>query len=249
MNKLIVVFGLPRTGTTWSFNATKKMLEKKGENFQSGFAHKPSVNWVENPETLLMKTHTPWRMDELSNLVEKGAGKLIMSVRDPGQTVLSQIRVFKSKNKKVYRKQMLERIVSQYDKYEKSLDDFPEFLIIDEWNIEQDPHSICKQINSYCDINNKHVSDVARALSKEQVANFVKNRFDEDADFSEFDEDSHWHAHHIREEPYEVEWKPEEWQLIIEGNVLIEKIKKKRESVERSHPSQSNNLINSYLSA
>jgi hypothetical protein len=94
MNRLIVVFGIQRTGTTWCFNATKKMLEKRSDSFQSGFANKPSVNWVENPETVLIKTHTPWRMNELENLVEKGAGRIIMSVRDPGQTVLSQIRVF-----------------------------------------------------------------------------------------------------------------------------------------------------------
>ena len=245
-----MVFGLPRTGTTWAFNVAKEMLNNT--DFQSGFAVKPSVNWVENPETVLLKTHTPWRLDELGNLLENGAGRLIMSVRNPGDTAMSQMRVMKSQGKKPKRLETLEKMAAQYQKYLNAFAKYPEYLVIDESEINSKTLEICQSINSYCEFENARVKKIAESFTKDAVANTIQ-KISEDrgwrGTFNEYDHNTHWHANHLHNGEYTVEWSPAEQQLIRQINKMIDQFKNNNNVRERTWSPNAHNLISSYISA
>lgn len=245
-----MVFGLPRTGTTWAFNVAREML--KGKDFNSGFADKPSVNWVEDPQIVLLKTHTPWRLDELGNLLESGAGRLIMSVRNPGDTVLSQMRVMQSQGRRTNRMKMLETLASDYERYLRAFAKYPEYMVIDEAEINSKTLEICKSINSYCEFENKSVTSIAKNFTKDAVAENIANISKENGwrgKFEEYDEETHWHANHLHNGEYAVEWSPAEKQLISQINKMIDKFKNNNNLRERTWSPNAHNLISSYISA
>ena len=250
MNKFIMVFGLPRTGTTWSFNVAKEML--KGKDFNSGFAEKPSVNWVEDPQIVLLKTHTPWRLDELGNLLESGAGRLIMSVRNPGDTVLSQIRVMQSQGRRPKRMQLLEKLASDYERYLRAFANYPQYLVIDEAEINSKTLEICQSINSYCEFENAYVKKIAENYHKDLVSQTIRDIRNErgwKGTFDEYDEETHWHANHLHDGEYAVEWKPSEQQLIKQINKMIDQFKNNNNFRERTWSPNAHNIISSYISA
>lgn len=245
-----MVFGLPRTGTTWAFNVAREML--KGKDFNSGFASRPSVNWIEDPQVVLLKTHTPWRLDELGNLLESGAGRMIMSVRNPGDTVLSQMRVIKSQGRKPKRMELLEQLALNYERYLRAFSDYPQYLVIDEAEINSKTLEICQSINLYCEFENRSVKKITENYYKDMVSQTIQNISEErnwQGMFDEYDEETHWHANHLHDKDYVVEWSPAEHQLIAQIDKMIDKFKNNDNFRERTWSPQAHNLISSYISA
>lgn len=252
MQKFVMVFGLPRTGTTWAFNVCREMLKQNNVDFSSGFAYRPSVNWVDDPEVVLLKTHSPWRLNELHNLLESGAGRMIMSVRDPATTVLSQMRVIKSQGKRPKRMQLLEQLASDYERYLHAFADYPQYLVIDEAEIDSKALEICKSINSYCDFENKSLASIAKDFSKDNVSAHISYMATKEGwmgSFDEYDPETHWHANHLHYGEYQVLWSPAEEQLIRQIDKMIDKFKNNNNLRERKWSPDAHNLINSYISA
>jgi hypothetical protein len=250
MNKFVMVFGLPRTGTTWAFNVAREML--KGKDFNSGFVSRPSVNWVEDPQIVLLKTHTPWRLDELGNLLESGAGRMIMSVRNPGDTVLSQMRVIRSQGRKPKRMELLEQLASNYERYLRAFSDYPQYLVVDEAEINSKTLEICQSINSYCEFESRSLKKIAESFTKSSVSEKIKGIAVEQGwqgTFDEFDKETHWHANHLHNKEYVVEWSPAEHQLIAQIDKMIDKFKNNNNVRERTWSPNAHNLISSYISA
>ncbi|WP_176502213.1 sulfotransferase domain-containing protein [Novosphingobium sp. Chol11] len=92
---IVLCAGLPRSGSTWIYNAVLELCKKHGnatglytdafpENFQ---------DLIKSNHTLVIKTHTP--SEALCDLVRFVGGKPIISVRDPRDCVVSLMEVFK----------------------------------------------------------------------------------------------------------------------------------------------------------
>lgn len=254
MEKFIMVFGLPRTGTTWAFNVVKSMLDAEKTNYQSGFAVKPSVNWVDNPDTVLVKTHTPWRTDEFGSLLESGSARLIMSVRNPQDAIASQVRVMRSQGKRPKKTELIEKMLVQYQNYSRAFANYPKYIVIDEADIENDAITICNGINSYCNfsLSNKTIKDIASQYTRENVAEKINNLAQDkkwQGNFNEYDSNTHWHDNHISNENNDIEWSGVDKQLFIQINKLIDQFKNNSNIRERIWSPNAHNLINSYISS
>jgi hypothetical protein len=93
--KAIICAGLYGSGSTWTFNLMRGLLEAGGRDFVSEyFEHKIPMAWLESharAPTLLMKTHKP--CDILVGCALQGA-PVVLTVRDPRDAVASLMTRF-----------------------------------------------------------------------------------------------------------------------------------------------------------
>lgn len=91
---VILCAGLPRSGSTWIYNAALELCRKHGntvglyaDDFPENFAE-----LIDGSDTLVIKSHTP--STSLCHLVRFVGGKSIISIRDPRDCVVSLMEVF-----------------------------------------------------------------------------------------------------------------------------------------------------------
>lgn len=252
MNKIILTFGFPRTGTTWAFNAVRMIAKKNSVNFKSGFSPSAPVDWINDEDTIILKTHSPWRTNELENIMNAGAAKLIFSVRDAASTVVSQKRIMRSLGIEAKFLKLLEDLSFQYDVCIKNFANFPQYLIIDESEIINKNTSLCNDIQEYCELGNENVSDIAEKLTKDNISFHIDKITEKNSwtkTFTEVDWETQWHANHIWKNPEKINWKPAEIGLIEEINKKIQKIKDINSSKDKKEVSEnSQSMILEYLS-
>lgn len=91
---VILCAGLPRSGSTWIYNATLELCKKYG-NAIGIYADDFPENLkelIKNNNTIVIKSHTP--SQSLQELIRFIGGKSIISVRDPRDCVVSLMEVF-----------------------------------------------------------------------------------------------------------------------------------------------------------
>ena len=91
---IVVIAGMPRSGSTFSFNVARELLNARGE--VATFATNSLLEVISNPRAeshLIIKTHAP---DHLTNsLLKKDEFPCICTVRKPEDAIASWMQVFR----------------------------------------------------------------------------------------------------------------------------------------------------------
>lgn len=97
MGSLIIDYGLPRTGTTWVFNAAINILNEQGLSIRSFCASSESerlpINEYPSVDAIVVKAQKLQHVNSACKTVESQRIRILLTLRDPGDTILSRIRV------------------------------------------------------------------------------------------------------------------------------------------------------------
>jgi hypothetical protein len=238
MKQIIMVFGVPRTGTTWAFNVAKGLLQQAGEPYCSGFANDPPVAWATSP-TVLLKTHKPWRPSLFAELMQHRAAHLIFTVRNAEDTILSLYRVMRDQLPSADRMEVLTLLHQRYLALEAYFAHLPRFVVVDEGEIATRPVEICRAIGDYCGIRTDEATlkEVANRLRKEQVAvaiDAMAGARQWQRAFGDYDDATQWHANHVSQQGYSYDWSAQESRRLDDINQVIASIK--RAAAEKDTP-------------
>jgi len=218
--KLIICFGHPRSGSTWPFNVTSQLIDATTYSYHKCFVNKKGKGLesakkdIKNKDFLIIKTHN---IKILKLIIENLSYRskdcfFILSLRDPLQTVLSQIRIknINQENLKPTKEQvqsMLEAYNSYFQKMKTEIIPFFNPLIIDEQLIDNHfSSSVVQLINIY--IFNSKIpsylsSEIAQKFSSQSIKNFLQDTFGNTKKrFEYYDPVSHFHAGHIKNDDY-----------------------------------------------
>lgn len=227
MPTLIITHGLSRTGTTWSFNVCRKLLSQAQLPYSSAFAFNPPVSFARSDAIFLLKTHSLWRPNILHALLAADAARLVVSVRDPGQTALSLLRVQNRPLSDESISSALRDMLNQYLRMRDIVAKCATYITIDESEIQTNGNGLVERINDYCNFGVNEVTDITSSMSKESdqqsISELAKTR-GWLGSFWEWDEESQWHANHVSSISYDYAWSAENQELISAMQVVIDEI-------------------------
>ncbi|MCP9928480.1 ATP-binding protein [Cyanobium sp. CH-040] len=239
MGPLIIVYGLPRTGTTWTFNAAINILRQKTANVRSFYAkpglEKLPIDACPTADSVVIKTHKLQHVNTACQQAEPQRIRILLALRDPGDTILSRIRVgiagkdsTGTTDTDVTRK--LQRLRQAYRRMEKALQTTPRIFIVDEAHIESGSVEILRSLSRYIGhpIDPDAASRLAHSLSRKVIAQSINEaniNLDRKGVFNEFDRATHWHANHIRSHDYSHRWSSRDRRIINRTLRIHERIK------------------------
>lgn len=91
-NKIICISGMPRSGSTFSFNISREILSKYGDIFIIYTDSYEDVKELINKKNLLIKSHNPDHI--ITNLIKTGEFTCICTIRKPEDAIVSLMGVF-----------------------------------------------------------------------------------------------------------------------------------------------------------
>lgn len=221
MNRLVIVYGLPRTGTTWAFNAVMTILKSEGSAVQGIYAG-PSTDRAilgrySDATSLVIKTHRLRHLRMAAEEVKGAKLRILLSMRDPGETILSQLRVGIVRQNAASTTSHdviphLKRLLRSYRRIRQELKATPKALIIDEQSINASGARIIQDIAQYIQVslNTDKAVALANHLTRDAVTKAIQKRnidLQRTGVFSEYDRETHWHANHIRDQDYSRQWQ------------------------------------------
>ncbi len=240
--KLILCIGAARSGTTWSFNVLKSIVESNSDLTYSLFSSKNEINKAiqalsqKSFDFLIFKTHSLEILKIIKeSLPDRKLPLTTISVRDPLNTILSNLRI-KNKYQKgneldsLVIEKRLKNLNKYYTNLEEIIDHSENSLIIKESiirNKEQSIeiirtlyHNLAGNETNFENIINKIASDFSIA----EVNKFIKNKFShlEEKTFSHYDKSTHFHSNHISTFDYDIPTLTENSNSII--NTINSKI-------------------------
>lgn len=221
MNRLVIVYGLPRTGTTWAFNAVMTILKTQGSAVQGIYAgpstDRAILSRYSDVESLVIKTHRLRHLRMAGEEVNGAKLRILLSMRDPGETVLSQLRVgiVRQNTDSTTSHDViphLKRLLRSYRRIKQELKVIPKALIIDEQSISASGASIIQDVAQYIQVplSTEKAVALANHLSRDAVMKAIQKRNKDlrrTGVFGEYDRDTHWHANHIRDQDYSRHWQ------------------------------------------
>ncbi len=218
--KLIICFGHARSGTTWAFNVTSQLIDATTYSYHKCFVNKKGKGLesakkdIKNKDFLIIKIHNikilQLIIDNLS--YRSKSCFFILSLRDPLQTILSEMRIinmnqenFKPTQEQVQSK--LQEYNSYFQKIKTEIIPFFNPLIIDEQLIDNHfSSSVVQLINKYVfnsEIPSYLSSEISQKFSKQSIKNFLKDTFGySKKSFEQYDPVSHFHVGHIKDDDY-----------------------------------------------
>ena len=220
--KIVVSIGAPRSGTTWAFNTTKSLFQEQNISHTSLFTNQEEINEAishinENPpDFLFIKTHKVRTLKVISSFLPGLIfPNLIISVRDPLQTILSQLRIARGKNALKSYTRVNKKLTNMYKyicRFDETIEDLSRkssIVLINESEIK-DPGKCNEKIQQISnllfgtDISDIKIDSIRNANSLEQVQNFIDKNFspEEKLSFDKYDKSTHYHANHIKTEDY-----------------------------------------------
>ncbi|MAR06198.1 MAG: hypothetical protein CL862_03745 [Cyanobium sp. NAT70] len=245
MSQLIFSYGFGRTGTTWIFNAIREILNDTGLPWQSCFAKratlKKALATIDEQKYFVVKTHVLNHVQVARSSLQKYdlKAKVIFPIRDPRDTICSRLRVRakegdlkgKLENMPANRlTQLLRRESRKYNELFNYLENNEQLLIIREPDIKAAPIKLLSEISTYIlgyTINHNAIQRIATELSSDNVLKTIETKNKElgrDEVFKQIDEDTQFHANHIRKEDYDHQWLPEQQEIaesIVKKQELI----------------------------
>ena len=192
---LVLIAGMPRSGSTLSFNIAKEILKKTG-----------STEWITSNSTensilscrsknLLIKNHN---IDNLAaSLIKTDAMKAICTIRDLFEAMESWMEVFGFQ---------FDETIEAFKKWAETFQSIKSYaLLIDFNDIENNLVLVIEKISAYLDISLSalEVSDILKKYNKNLIGTFVnKLQLDsasvKDIGFSYYDEETFFHRNNVR---------------------------------------------------
>ena len=189
----IVIGGMVRSGSTFSFNIAREVLLRSGTVTALSANSFPSETAIREFEHIILKTHAP----ELSVLqeIERGTAICICTIRKPEDAIASWIRTFG-----LSLDDGITNIKQWLDWYTSIA---PQTLTIDYQTIDQFPERAISEIDRY--ITGTCMADANRALAAKYDKSTLKAALDVlpndlnaiDIGFSYYDKETFFHRRHI----------------------------------------------------
>lgn len=194
---IILCAGLPRSGSTWVYNAVL-LLCKRAVRAAGLYSDNVPENFnqlIENLDVLVIKSHQP--NHELLDLVRFAGGRFIVTVRDPRDCVASLIEAFDfSKSEAINfvtgSTQCIETVISKQlplvVKYEDALD---RTSIV---------RALAAKIG--CEVDTKTVAAISDTLAADKIRSDIakleaEGTIDVEIPAQSWTEETHWHPRHI----------------------------------------------------
>ncbi len=199
-----LLWGPPRSGTTWLFNVVRHMLEHGDMGYQTWvFGHRAPRPIKGLP--LLVKSHQAHSLDELVGLSETGNVNLATIFRDPHVTFQSLLRT-----QSVHGDELVSWLSRDIESLREALDVLPVGVVIREEWIEERAPEVIAALGALLDIPLSDTAAQATAdrYSRENVRRSISDLARSRGwahSFDHYDRESHWHANHIAPPDHPVE--------------------------------------------
>ena len=192
---LVLIAGMPRSGSTLSFNVAKEVLKKSGstEWITSNSTEKSILSC--SSKNLLIKNHN---IDNLAaSLLKTDAMKVICTIRDPFEAMESWMEVFGFH---------FDETMEAFKKWAETFQQIKSHALLIEFNdIENNLVLVIEKISAYLGISlsSAEVSELLKKYNKNLIGSFVNNLRSNsssviDIGFSYYDEETFFHRNHVR---------------------------------------------------
>jgi hypothetical protein len=197
-----LVWGPPRSGTTWMYNVVRDML-RLADVEHSGWVHGQQPPTQTDFKALVVKSHQAHSVDVIESLDSTDHVYLIGMFRDPGSAFQSLLRT-----QTADRAELLSWLVRDIDSIEDALSRIPEAVVCREEWIERHSSTILPKLSSWLGLplDADECGNVGARFSREVVRSSVTALARQNGwsyDFRHYDPDSHWHANHIAPDDHE----------------------------------------------
>jgi hypothetical protein len=193
---LVSICGMPRSGSTFSFNIVREILSRRGTTHWEASDETEVVLLASQDKNVIVKGHIPNQFGQ--RLLQTGAMKGVCTIRDPYDAIESWMDCFGFS---------LEESVAQFQNWAKVFNKVKEdTLVIRFTDIEERPATVIWRIARHLDIfltplewikiHRKYRKAASLALSK-QIS--IDGEAVRDLGFSFYDTTTFFHRRHIRE--------------------------------------------------
>jgi hypothetical protein len=212
---IALVWGPPRSGTTWLYNVVRMILER---------AELPAATWTfgqelpadRRPASLIIKAHHAHSMDFFTAEPQDHV-HVVTIFRDPLTAFQSLIRT-----QDADRDELIGWLRSDVDSFAAALPAFPRPVVCrEEWIRAESPEMI-RRLSTLlgAELDDAGVAAVADALSRERVSDQVRELRSQHGwseDFAKYDRTTQWHANHIAPPDYVPAAATPEEELALAG--------------------------------
>jgi hypothetical protein len=197
---IVLVWGPPRSGTTWLYNAVRSTIAEAGI---------PAATWTygqelprdRQPACLIVKAHQAHDMDFFLQRPSEDVVPLVI-FRSPVTAFQSLIRT-----QEATRDELIHWLSRDVDSFVSSLPSFPRVGICREEWIKDDAASMIRKFGEVLDLTltEEQVARIAASLDKDRVDDTVRELRSQHGwgeEFSKYDAETQWHANHIAPRDY-----------------------------------------------
>jgi hypothetical protein len=227
---MLILLNTPfRTGSTWTFNVLRDILNSLDIKYISRMHSRTfdSTEEDENYTIKIIKAHDSIKILEDFSEKEKSNIRYITCLRDPAEIISSLNRVKywqlsdeDIKNTIIILKDILEHVL-------KYIENGGIVLILDYNDIKDNSVKVYMQIIDYLGIAPKNIEQIIENNSREANLNRLKSNNILDKDFEDIEPNTLWHGNHIAQEGYDLtdlsNFKEEMNQLNILYRTLLQK--------------------------
>jgi hypothetical protein len=222
--RLVMVWGPPRSGTTWLFNLTTSVLDTCGIPYVHAQTDE-SLSEVPLEGAVVIKSHQPIDPALLNGFRSIAIVRCFASLRDPSAAFQSLLRT-----QSAPRVELLQWLETDIDALSEISSSLPTLRIIrEEWIADRGAEIAVRVADELLlTLPLRMTIEVAADLEKEQVASLISGLAEERGwrgKFDEFDEDTHWHANHISPDDHDLEaLTAEEEQKLAELSIKVDRL-------------------------
>jgi hypothetical protein len=222
--RLVMVWGPPRSGTTWLFNLTTSVLDAGGIPYVRAQSDEP-LSEIPCEGAVVIKSHQPIDPALLNGFRSIAIVRCFAILRDPCAAFQSLLRT-----QRVPRAELLQWLETDIDALSEVSSSLPPLRMIREEWIAERGAEIATRVAEELQLTlpERKALEIAAALDKEQVASLISGLAEERGwrgEFDEFDEDTHWHANHISPDDYVPEpLTAEEEQKLAELSIRVNRL-------------------------
>lgn len=192
---LLFFAGMPRSGSTFSFNVGRKLLLSRGSVHQeAGTDFVEAISRSCGSDNVILKAHTidPFALD----LARHGAVKIVCTTRPLREAIASYIDVFHASE---------QQTLDVFRGWLHAYRDFRKFsLVVPYCLVEREPRDACSRIGKYIlpEASEAELEEIAQYLDKASI----KVKFDAlspsghgivDVGFSHYDSETFFHRRHV----------------------------------------------------
>jgi Sulfotransferase domain len=192
---IVFIGGMPRSGSTFSFNIARDILERRGNVYQEPDSHLLDViERSSGSDHIVLKAHCA---DDLTiRLIHIGAVKAVVTVRKPEDAIASWMDTFGFSLD-----ESIQHMTNWIEMFQRLQD---RALIIPYDQIDRHPLRAVESIAGFLcgDVDPAEIADLAKRYSKERVKEF-SDRIEtsgacvKDIGFSHYDSKTFFHRRHV----------------------------------------------------
>ena len=222
--RLVMVWGPPRSGTTWLFNLTTSLLDAGGIPYVHAQSDEP-LSEIPCEGAVVIKSHQPIDPALLNGFRSIAVVRCFAILRDPSAAFQSLLRT-----QSAPRAELLQWLETDIDALSEISSSLPTLRIIrEEWIADQGIEIAARVAEELLlTLPESMTIEIAADLEKEQVASLISELAQEHGwrgEFEEFDQDTHWHANHISPDNHDLEpLTAEEEQKLAELAIKVNRL-------------------------